>query len=122
MESTLRHNHLLTAYAGRSTKSSMSTYDHHPPGYPPVKPELGSYCIRATTELMNSSFIFEGYDYTLDIIERVEQACERDRAGENTCGESKVMFFGHMRECSGVVYKKSSDPNVDAIVVSPNRT
>jgi hypothetical protein len=108
-------------YAGHSTKSTL-TNSNSPPGYPPVKPEIGSYCIRATTELLNSPYTFEGYDDTLDIIKRVEDACEREQTGEYTCGKSKVVFFGPMRECAGIVYKKSSDPNVDTIVVSPNRT
>ena len=110
---------------GYSTTNNR-THDDIPPESPDQKPDLGSYCIRATTPIISTNpkdhlIYFEGYDDSLNIMQEVDVACERNRGGNQTCGSSKVVFFGPMKECSGVIYKNSSDPTVGKTVVSYGR-
>jgi hypothetical protein len=78
--------------------------------------ELGSYCIRATTQLVhindtNSiSRSYEGYDTYTTIVDKVEKVCSRDKRmfGDDAyrCLNSKLFFTGTIENCNGRVEVK----------------
>jgi hypothetical protein len=90
------------------------TDNTNPPGFPPVQPKCGAYCIRSQCELINTEndeteMVFKGYDTDLDISERVTSYCERKRdAWRNndkvTCTEPVISFIHNKNGCNGQIH------------------
>ena len=91
-----------------------NTDNTKPPETPACKPKFGSYCIRATSELIdqtNGSAImtFKGYDTEMDISKRVAQVCDRKRRDKKNdkyvCSEPEVCILGETKtKCDGDIY------------------
>lgn len=92
-------------------KPVPSTSNNDPPDTTPVVPELGSYCMRASTELVesvrNDHVIrsYKGYDEYTTIVQKVEDACIRDNTilGKDTyhCRHPRLFFLGPTENCNG---------------------
>lgn len=89
-----------------------------PPGKPPSKPRLGSYCIKATCDIFSdgeekgcpvSRAIVKGYDTTMKIAEDTENMCRsylKSMPGGHWCGKAEVTILPNVDriECSGQFY------------------
>lgn len=90
--------------------------NNEPPGKPPNLPQFGSYCIRASTELVSGGDSgsgpkkvlkeFTGFDEGMHIVDTVTRYCERNReeTPNAVCAPTRLSFVGPMGElCDGRV-------------------
>ena len=85
-----------------------------PPETPTCKPKFGSYCIRASSELIDQTtgdphMVFKGYDTEMTIADRVNDVCDRRRKqikNKNfVCTDPEVTILGETKtKCDGSVY------------------
>ena len=97
------------------TEGDVITSNDEPPTSSTNEPKMGSYCLRATTELVNTanpsenaiSRTYVGYDEYTTIVQKVQGICNRDSEtfGKDThaCKDTKLAFMGHMPDCNGRV-------------------
>lgn len=93
------------------TIADIDTNNDEPPTVVSNGPVLGSYCIRATTDLVKNntegtiSRSYVGYDEYTTIVQKVETVCIRDNKmlGKDThaCINTKLAFMGPMKDCNG---------------------
>lgn len=93
-----------------------------PPSFPTQKPKCGSYCIKASVDMVNDKnqavYTFEGYNDTLDIADRVNQVCDRwlQNKTNHVCANSRMAFLGEMEVCDGTVFVKNAKKELVSIV------
>lgn len=84
-----------------------------PPSCNNSKMSFGSYCMRATNEILdnhgNKSFTIHGYDTDMDITERVTEACEIHRNSLNepykySCTNTRLFFLRDIENCNGEIF------------------
>jgi hypothetical protein len=106
---TTKHRTSATLYADPKVDYT------EPPGNPPAIPGYGSYCFRARTTMVNRNEPsnelneFTGYDDKMNIVDKVEQYCERTRHNDNhQCTPTSLTFIGQSEVCDGrvVMYDK----------------
>lgn len=97
------------------TDGDVITSSDEPPTSSTNVPVLGSYCLRATTELVNNANpsdnaiarTYAGYDEYTSIVRKVQDICNRDSAmlgkDSHSCKDTKLAFMGPMRDCNGRV-------------------
>lgn len=71
---------------------------------------IGSYCIKASVDLVNNTnsetvYNIVGYDVDLNIQNKVSKICNSYRAGDETliCMNEKLVFLGPKKKCDGNV-------------------
>lgn len=87
-----------------------------PPNSKDVDKQIGEYCIRASIELVKNNDIirfYEGYDDSMDIIQRVENVCEKDQRmygkDNHNCKNAKLFFLGPKEDCDGRIHITGKD-------------
>ena len=88
-----------------------------PPGNTPGCMNIGSYCIKAYTDIKHvenqqTERTVEGYSHDLKISDHVNTVCDRfsHQMGEKyICGVTKLTFLGPVQSCDGTVYVKEKD-------------
>lgn len=85
-----------------------------PPVKPPIVPTtgIGLYCIKAECTLLDKNSKtngkFTGYDNTLEIIKKVENACEfkRSAVSGQRCDKAQVTFVDRSKHlpCQGEIF------------------
>lgn len=114
--STGRTRHVLKKARSRGTlvdeEEDVHKTDNTEPPVPPDRVcQIGSYCMRASTQLtdsLNKEIVreYNGFDETPTIVDKVIHVCERDiaRLGEQYyCVPPRLFFLGPMEHCDGRV-------------------
>lgn len=100
-------------FRANSPNDVNKTEHNIPPTCNNSKISFGSYCMRATNEILdkhgNKSFTVHGYDTNMDITERVSEACEVHRNSLNgsstyTCTNTKLFFLKDIEKCNGEIF------------------
>ena len=93
--------------------SYHETDDNFPPGTDDKLPEFGSYCIKASVDLVDRNqsegsarhkvYEITGYDDNLGIQAKVNQVCQAYKNDDNRlgCVNEKLVFLGPKRKCDG---------------------
>lgn len=86
----------------------IDTDNNFPPGTNDSLPKFGSYCIKASVDLVeikNDAVVYEitGYDNNLDIQAKVNQVCRAYTTNDNSvaCKNEKLVFLGPKEKCNG---------------------
>lgn len=100
----------------RSRKAAMfqeiehRTDHNEPPQTPDRVCQIGSYCMRAFTQLQDSNNDvireYNGFDEDASIVDKVVDVCERDihRFGKQyQCTPARLFFLGPVEHCDGRV-------------------
>ena len=95
----------------KSVRGYHETDDNVPPGTDDPLPSFGSYCIKASVDLVDTSYTEEdhiiynitGYDDKLAIQEKVAMICSAYTTNDETlvCTNEKLVFLGPKENCNG---------------------
>ena len=105
--------------SGSMIERPPKTDSPKPPETPSCKPKFGSYCIRATSELIDQTsgepyMTFKGYDTEMHIAERVNDVCDirlKQQKNKNfACTEPEVTMLGETKtKCDGSIFIFKND-------------
>lgn len=107
-----RTNTKLTRKKGYKAISTPTAFTGDPPSPIDTPKEFGSYCMRATSTLLDSDGTlvrkYIGYGTELAILDKVENVCKFDQTiydDEYCCTNTQLVFMGHVdtSNCNGLV-------------------
>lgn len=108
-------------YYNLGLKQEKKTCVNGPPKQNDKKACFGSYCIRSTVKKLDEHDeivnVYHGYSQDIEeIIEAVENACDRRKTDTEKCGPASLTFLKRVENCQGMITENDKYGNNPTIL------